>query len=177
MKLSTLSFALTLAFSGLAQAQSQAQATLPASSEPTAFTMSSGTARTQEQLAMLFENADLSLKLDPQTRSVSGNAVLSFKANAELKRLVLELDKNLTIESVSANGKALANEAISNPAGRLFLNLSQPLQKGEIAEVSIRYQVVPRSAKRAPWDGGFVWSQTASGAPWIASAVQGEGCD
>ncbi len=177
MKLSTLSFALILAFSGLAQAQSQAQATLPASSEPTAFTMSSGTERTPEQLAMLFENADLSLKLDPQTRSVSGNAVLSFKANAELKRLVLELDKNLRIESVSVNGKALANGAISNPEGRLFLNLSQPLQKGEVAEVSVRYQGVPRIAKRAPWDGGFVWSQTASGAPWIASAVQGEGCD
>lgn len=177
MKLSTLSFALTLAFCSFAQAQSQAQMTLPASSEPTAFTMSSGTQRTPEQLAMLFENADLSLKLDPQTRSVSGNAVLSFKADAELKRLVLELDKNLRIESVSVNGKVLANEAISNPEGRLFLNLSQPVQKGEMAEVSIRYQGVPRIAKRAPWDGGFVWSQTASGAPWIASAVQGEGCD
>lgn len=179
MKLSTLSLALTLALSGLAQAQTSAQtpASLPASSEPTAFTMSSGTERTAEQLAMIFEKADLSLKLDPQTRSVSGNAVLNFKANAVLKRLVLELDKNLKIESVSINGKALHSEAISNPDGRLFLSLDQAMNKGEIAEVNIRYQGVPRIAKRAPWDGGFVWSQTSTGAPWIASAVQGEGCD
>lgn len=179
MKLTTLSLALTLAFSGLAQAQTSTQtpASLPASSEPTAFTMSSGTERTAEQLAMIFEKADLSLKLDPQTRSVSGNAVLNFKANAVLKRLVLELDKNLKIESVSINGKALHSEAISNPDGRLFLSLDQAMNKGEIAEVNIRYQGVPRIAKRAPWDGGFVWSQTSTGAPWIASAVQGEGCD
>ncbi len=179
MKLTTLSLALTLALSGLAQAQTSAQtpASLPASSEPTAFTMSSGTERTAEQLAMIFEKADLSLKLDPQTRSVSGNAVLNFKANAVLKRLVLELDKNLKIESVSINGKALHSEAISNPDGRLFLSLDQAMNKGETAEVNIRYQGVPRIAKRAPWDGGFVWSQTSTGAPWIASAVQGEGCD
>jgi aminopeptidase N len=30
---------------------------------------------------------------------------------------------------------------------------------------------------RAPWDGGFVWAKTKSGKPWIATAVQGEGCD
>jgi aminopeptidase N len=179
MKLTTISLALTLALSSLAQAQTQtqSQASLPASSEPTAFTMSSGTERTVEQLAMVFEKADLSLKLDPQTRSVSGLAVLSFKANTVLKRLVLELDKNLKIESVSVNGKALQSEAISNPDGRLFLTLDQALNKGEITDVSIRYQGVPRIAKRAPWDGGFVWSQTSTGAPWIASAVQGEGCD
>jgi aminopeptidase N len=32
-------------------------------------------------------------------------------------------------------------------------------------------------AKRAPWDGGFVWSTTPDGQPWVASAVEGEGCD
>jgi aminopeptidase N len=43
--------------------------------------------------------------------------------------------------------------------------------------VRIVYHGQPHVAKRAPWDGGFVWSQTADGKPWVATAVEGEGCD
>jgi aminopeptidase N len=43
--------------------------------------------------------------------------------------------------------------------------------------VRVQYHGQPHVAKRAPWDGGFVWSQTPDGQPWVASAVQGEGCD
>ena len=132
--LTILSFSLAMAFAEIAQAQT----TLPASSIPTAFTMSSGTERAPEQLAMVFEKADLSLKLDPQTRSVSGTAILSFTASAELKRIVVELDKNLLIESVSVNGQSLPADAISNPEGRLYLTLNTPLKKAERADVTIR---------------------------------------
>ncbi|WP_246464387.1 M1 family metallopeptidase [Undibacterium seohonense] len=173
IKLSSLSLSLALIFAG----NVHAQAPLPASSIPSVFTMSSGTERSPEQLAMVFEKADLSLRLDPQTRSINGVAILNFTATAELKRIVLELDKNLPISSVSVNGQVLSQEAISNPDGRLSLSLSTALKKGASAEVKIVYQGVPRIANRAPWDGGFVWSKTPTGAPWIASAVQGEGCD
>ncbi|MFZ6799554.1 M1 family metallopeptidase [Undibacterium sp. Di24W] len=173
MKLKTLA----LLCSMLYVTSIQAQNALPASSQPTVFTMSSGTERTAEQLAMVFEKADLSLKLDPETRSIQGTALLVFSAKSELKRLALELDKNLPVEAVSINGVVLAADAISNAEGRLLLILPKPLKTGEKAEVSIRYQGVPRIAKRAPWDGGFVWTKTPTGEPWIASAVQGEGCD
>ncbi|MBY0573314.1 MAG: M1 family metallopeptidase [Undibacterium sp.] len=175
MELKSLAALLALLLANSVQAQ--AQTPLPASSVPSAFSMSTGTARTGEQLAMQFEKADLTLQLDPSTRRLQGHAVLSFLATAELKRIVLELDKNLPIEAISINGTPLPNEAISNPDGRLFLGLPKHLQKGERAEVSITYHGVPRIATRAPWDGGFVWAKTPTGEPWIASAVQGEGCD
>ena len=41
----------------------------------------------------------------------------------------------------------------------------------------MRYHGQPHVAKKAPWDGGFVWSTTPDGKPWVASAVEGEGCD
>src|SRR5690606_34666327 len=44
-------------------------------------------------------------------------------------------------------------------------------------EVEITYAGAPHVAENAPWEGGFVWSKTADGQPWIATAVQGEGCD
>ncbi len=173
IKLTQLSLSLSLMFA----AHVHAQTPLMPSSVPSAFTMSSGTERSPEQLAMRFEKADLSLKLDPQTRSIEGLAVLNFTATAALKQIVLELDKNLPIESVHVNGQQLDKDAIRNPEGRLYLQLAKALRQGEQAEVKIRYSGVPRIANRAPWDGGFVWSKTPAGAPWIASAVQGEGCD
>lgn len=183
MKLSSLATACVLVCTSgvipthIAMAQNNANANLPMSSQPTTFTMSSGTDRTAEQLASIFEKVDLSLKLDPSTRSIEGKAILDLRAKSELKRVVLELDKNLPIDKVSVNGVVLAAEAISNPEGRLFLTLPSPLKAGELAQVAIQYHGVPRIAIRAPWDGGFVWSKTPTGEPWIASAVQGEGCD
>ncbi len=176
MKLTTLALLCSTLFVVSVDA-AQAQDSLPASSQPTAFTTSSGTERSAEQMAMVFEKADLSLKLNPEARSIQGTAVLVFSAKSELKRIALELDKNLPVETASINGVALASEAISNAEGRLLLTLPKALQKGERVEVNIRYQGIPRIAKRAPWDGGFVWTKTPTGEPWIASAVQGEGCD
>ncbi len=175
MKLKTLALLCTMSLT--APAQTIAQSNLPAASQPSAFTMSSGTERTVEQLAMVFEAADLSLKIDPKTRSISATAVLNFSAKSDLKSIVLELDKNLPIQMVVINGVTLGPEAINNVDGRLYLTLPKVLKAGARADVSIRYQGVPRIAKRAPWDGGFVWTTTPTGEPWIATAVQGEGCD
>lgn len=173
MKLKTLALLCSMMYVASAQAQN-AQ---PVSSQPTAFTMSSGTERTVDQLAMVFETADLSLKIDPETRSISATAALNFSAKSTLKQIVLELDKNLPVQMVVINGVTLSSDAISNVDGRLYLTLPKVLKAGERADVSIRYQGVPRIAKRAPWDGGFVWTKTPTGEPWIATAVQGEGCD
>src|SRR6185503_18515178 len=44
-------------------------------------------------------------------------------------------------------------------------------------QVMVRYGGPPREAPRPPWDGGFVWSKTKSGAPWIATCNQMQGGD
>lgn len=43
--------------------------------------------------------------------------------------------------------------------------------------VRVFYGGKPREAPRPPWDGGFVWSKTKSGAPWIATCNQMQGAD
>ena len=44
-------------------------------------------------------------------------------------------------------------------------------------KVEIAYGGQPHVAERAPWQDGFVWAKTDKGAPWVASAVEGMGCD
>ncbi len=143
----------------------------------TDFTASSGAPRTAEQMAMVFELADLQLRVDPRRRAIEGDAALTFRATSSLNRLAVELDRNLNIRSIEVDGVALASGTWSNPDGRLFIPLPKPLAAGETTTVRIRYRGKPHVAKRAPWDGGFVWAKTPDKQPWIATAVQGEGCD
>lgn len=143
----------------------------------TDFTANSGSPRSAEQLAMHFEHADLALRVDPATQSIQGDATLTFATSEQLSRIVLELDRNLPIDSAQVDGVTLPPSAISNPDGRLYLTLPAPVPAGAHTKVRLRYHGIPHVAKRAPWDGGFTWSKTADGQPWISTTVEGEGCD
>jgi len=144
---------------------------------PTDFTLNSGSPRAPEQLAVAFEKVDLTLRVDPSSKSIQGDAALTFLLKEPLTRVAVELDRNLPVDSASVDGVTLAPAAISNPEGRLYLTLPTPLPAGARTTVRIRYHGVPNVAKKAPWDGGFTWSQTRDGQPWIATTVEGEGCD
>ncbi|SHN44715.1 Peptidase family M1 [Duganella sacchari] len=144
---------------------------------PTDFTVNSGSPRAPEQLAVTFEKVDLALRVDPASQSIRGDASLTFLLKEPLTRIAVELDRNLPVDSASVDGVTLAPSAISNPDGRLYLTLPTPLQAGARTTVRIQYHGMPQIAKHAPWDGAFTWSQTKDGQPWIATTVEGEGCD
>jgi aminopeptidase N len=143
----------------------------------TTTTVASGLPRPPEQLAVVFEKADLKLKIVPSSRSIEGDATLTLTAREPLSRVVLDLDRNLPIDAVEVNGQRLAARDYSNPEGRLMVQLPQALHPGEQVQVRVTYHGQPHVAKRAPWDGGFVWATTPDGQPWVASAVEGAGCD
>lgn len=142
-----------------------------------AMTLESGLPRAPEQVAVVFEHADLAFKVDPARQWIDGDARLTFRALEPLQRLVVDLDRNYAIEAVEVDGVALADSAWSNPEGRMTVDLPAPLAKGGSVMLRIVYAGHPRVARRAPWDGGFVWATAPTGEPWIGSAVQGEGCD
>lgn len=141
------------------------------------LTAKSGVPRAPEQEAVVFENADLQFKVDPAKQHLAGDAALTFKATQPIARLVVDLDRNFAIESVAVDAKTLPASAWSNPEGRMTVTLPKPLTNGERAVLRIRYAGKPHVATRAPWDGGFVWAKAPTGEPWVATAVQGEGCD
>jgi len=139
-----------------------------------AFTLSSGTARTPEQLAVHFDAARLAFDIQPETQTLKAEAQLTFSTIAPVSSLTLELDRVFTISAIAVDGTPVTTW--TNPDGRLTIPLPRPLSAGETTLMTIAYEGQPRSAPGAPWDGGFVWSQSG-GQPWIASAIQGEGCD
>lgn len=169
------------------EAEPVAVAARPAAAEPvvvsapvresTAFTLGTDQPRTAEQLAMRFDRADLSIKVMPETKTIDAVAVLDFTATDPLAALVVELDTLMAVSSVQVDGHEVAAGDWSNPEGRMTIPLPRPLAAGETVSVRIAYAGAPRVAPRAPWNGGFVWTTAPSGEPWIATAVQAEGCD
>ena len=143
----------------------------------TELTARSGAPRAPEQEAVVFAHADLSFRVDPAQQRIDGDALLTFRALAPLARLVVDLDRNYAISEVAVDGVALPASAWRNPEGRMTVMLPQPLASGASATLRIRYGGKPHVAAKAPWDGGFVWSKAPGGQPWVASAIEGEGCD
>jgi aminopeptidase N len=147
--------------------------------ESTAFTLATDQPRTPEQEAIRFDKADLTLKIIPDDKTIEGVAVLDFTATGTLSVLPVELDTLLTISSVQVDGREIeqGEGGWRNPEGRLWIELGRDLSPGDTVQIRIAYAGAPRVAPRAPWDGGFVWGSTPDGKAWIATAVQGEGCD
>ncbi|UGB37706.1 M1 family metallopeptidase [Frateuria soli] len=170
-RLSLLALGITLGLAAGAHASTTEQPKL------TAQTRNSGGAMPAEQARLHFDHAELHFAIDPARRHLDGEATLRFTAREPTDVLLLDLDRNLPIRSVAVDGKPLARDAWSNPDGRLRIRLAQPLGKDDSVSTTIVYGGKPHVAKRAPWDGGFVWSHTKDGQPWVASAVEGEGCD
>ena len=143
----------------------------------TTTTAASGLPRAPEQEAVTFELADLAFKVDPARKFLDGDARLTFRADKPVDRLVVDLDRNYKIDLVELDGQVVDATRWRNPEGRMTVDLSKPLAAGTRTTLRIRYAGSPHVADKAPWDGGFVWATAPTGEPWVATAVQGEGCD
>ena len=174
MRLSSLLMPATCALALASALPANAQHSAQHIPHSTPFSLSSGTPRTPEQLAVRFDTADLSFDIRPDTKTIAGEAVLGFEVLSSVSSLVLELDSRFAIAAITVD--AAPTTDWSHADGRLTIPLTRPRMTGDKVVVDIRYSGAPHTATRAPWDGGFVWSES-NGKPWIASAVQGEGCD
>ncbi|HET9810350.1 MAG TPA: M1 family metallopeptidase [Sphingomicrobium sp.] len=145
--------------------------------ELTDMTRSSGLPLTPEQQSVRFTNADLTFVVYPDKKAIDGHSILTLAVQRPIKRIQFDLDRNLPISRVTVNGQELAKDRWSNPQGRATIELPRTFQAGEQLKIALDYSGKPHVAKNAPWDGGFVWSSTKQGKPWIATAVEGEGCD
>jgi aminopeptidase N len=120
------------------------------------------------------EHYGLRTEVHPEEKSISGSVAIRIVATKSMLVLELDFDGLFTIDSVEDGSGALE---YTRDDAKLYVTLRERLAKDATDEVTISYHGQPLEAERPPWDGGFVWEETPSGKPWIATAVQGEGCD
>ena len=84
----------------------------------------------------------------------------------------IDLQQPMKILSIQQDGKPLS---YTSKGYSHFISLDKPQQVGDLNEIVINYSGNPREAIRAPWDGGFSWSEDANGKPFVATSCQGLG--
>ena len=129
------------------------------------------------QQAMELPHLALAITVEPALKSIRARAEYTVRAAAPLERVEFDLDPRFSVTEVMLGGRPLSAAEWSSREGLLSVSLPTPLPAGGEVDVAIAYQGRPREAPRAPWDGGFVWDKAGDGQPWIATAMQGEGCD
>jgi aminopeptidase N len=115
---------------------------------------------------------DLNIKINPDEKSIVGHNDITFKIIENTNRIQLDLFENMQIDSIIFNSKKLDYKREFNA---VFIDFENELRINSEQKIRFYYSGKPVIARRAPWDGGFVFKKDNQGKPWIGVAVQGTG--
>jgi len=131
-----------------------------------------------EQAAFDVQAYDVSIKADPNTKTITGTTVMTARVVKPTDVIILHLDTPYNVERVYGQGTdrqvALRYE---RDEGTIKIHFPASKRVGETFETIISYSGIPRVAPNPPWVGGFIWAKTPSGADWISIAMQNDGAD
>ncbi len=128
-----------------------------------------------EQAAYDVQSYDVTLNVDPKTKSITGTTVMTARTVIPTNVIALDLDTVYNITKVAdGSGRDLKYE---RRGGRMFVYFPATKQDGDEIKTIISYAGTPREAPRPPWIGGFMWKKTADGSDWISVALQNDGAD
>ncbi|WP_395044512.1 M1 family metallopeptidase [Flavobacterium sp.] len=116
---------------------------------------------------------DLNIEVRPDEKRISGYNEITFKVLEKTKKIQLDLFENMQIDSIIWNKNTLNYKREFNAVFIDFPNVDLEVNSTQI--VKFYYSGTPIIAKRAPWDGGFVYKKDKQGKHWIGVAVQGTG--
>jgi len=114
----------------------------------------------------------LDVKLDVARKFISGTNLFRFTATRDFTRLQFDLFANLAVDRVEYRGRTIP---FVREANAVFVTFPETIKQGALSEFTVTYSGFPTIAKKAPWDGGFVFAQDTLGRPWVATACQGVG--
>lgn len=127
-----------------------------------------------EQAVFDVQSYDISLNVDPKSKSISGATTMTAKVVIPTNVIVLDLDTPYTVRTVTDGTRDLTYQ---RKEGKIWIWFPMTKQVGEEIKASITYDGTPRVAPKPPWIGGFMWSKTADGSDWISVALQNDGAD
>ena len=167
--------AAAVAITSLSACSSTESSDVVETNESTAYSLKSGGQVAPLQQGLTVEHADLTFAFDFDNKILMGTTTLTLKGEGSRSAFSVDLDSVFTVNSVAVNGESLAASQYRNVGGELQITPSSEVTLP--LTVTISYEGQPRIPVRAPWDGGVMWEKTPDGANWLATAVQGEGCD
>lgn len=114
----------------------------------------------------------LDVKFNIEQKFISGSTLFRFTATRDFDKLQFDLFDTLKIEKIVYKGKPLTYQREFNA---VFVSFPETIRQGSKEEFTVYYSGNPHVAKKAPWDGGVVFTTDSLGKPWVATACQGIG--
>ena len=126
---------------------------------------------------------DLSVTFDIDKQEIRGKNIITFttpgKGPDELvvrTFLQLDLQDPMILDSIFINGQYIDQSKIRKDGNAYFIPYdSHDGAEGSENKLIACFHGKPRVAKRAPWDGGVIWTKDPNGKPWVTVACQGQG--
>lgn len=115
---------------------------------------------------------DLTVQIDPSTKSIKGSNKITYKVLSEAIVLQIDLQEPLKITAITQGGEPLT---FRREGAVHWVTLRKKQEVGQVEQVLISYEGMPKEAIRPPWDGGITWQKDSKGLPFVASSNQGIG--
>lgn len=114
---------------------------------------------------------DITLRVNPEAKSIAGSNIVFYKVLKPERTMQLDLHPNIRIDSITANHRRLTFKRDSS-----VILVSMPRQKkNALQSITVYFSGNPLEAKRAPWDGGFVFTRDSNQRHWVGLACEGIG--
>jgi len=118
---------------------------------------------------------ELAFKPDFNGKSISGDNEIVYKVvkqNEGKLRMQIDLQEPLIIDSILYNNQT---KLTFEHVGSVWYAQVPGQELNALNRVKIYYHGLVHQAKRAPWDGGFIFTTDSLSRPWMTVACQGLG--
>lgn len=109
---------------------------------------------------------------DFDKRTIKGKVDMQFKVLRPGKRMQIDLQEPMLLTKAYLGDTKLTYTRDGNV---YYIDIPMNLAKGSTQKLALAYEGNPKVAKRAPWDGGWIFQKDAKGRPWMTVACQGLG--
>ncbi|MEW6194321.1 MAG: M1 family metallopeptidase [Bacteroidota bacterium] len=120
---------------------------------------------------------DINLAIDTAKHTIGGYVTMNIEAVTDFDKIIVDLDTVYRVKSVLLLNSKETNLEFIHSNGKIAIDFSDKIEKGNLIKIKIVYSGSPRIAKKPPWDDGFVWKKNLFGKTWASVTCQGGGAD
>lgn len=117
---------------------------------------------------------DLSVEPDFSRKSIKGNNKISFEIIKDVTNPTFQIDLQQPMKADKVEASFPVAE-YKQDGDFIWIKTNKSFKKGEKYTIDVTYSGNPTIAKRAPWDGGWVFTKDENGNPWMSVADEGIG--
>jgi len=114
----------------------------------------------------------LDIRVLPETKSITGNTTIRFRAMQSFDTMQVDLYANMKIEKILFHGRELA---YTRDCNAVFIQFPAVIGKGKEDAITIFYSGMPQLPDPSTLKGGIIWYHDKEDNLWIESVCQGSG--